>query len=144
MYVCVCVCVLCAIVYVFVVCKGLEAHFKMSFDTFIICGFRCVCVCVIVCVCLCVQVCVSREFSIIRERRHVTPCLSSAPSSTGYCERLWTSHALQCNTYLCDDCSQYGLQSNMLLPKYRSGNPLSSNFHDFLKQSHEKLFHLQQ
>ena len=30
---------------------------------------------------------VSREFSIVRERRHVTPCLSSAPSSTGYCER---------------------------------------------------------
>ena len=27
-----------------------------------------------------------REFSIVRERRHVTPCLSSAPSSTGYCE----------------------------------------------------------
>ena len=45
---------------------------------------------------------------------------------------------------LCDDSSQYGLRSHMLLPKYRSGNPLSSNFHDFLKQSHEKLFHLQQ
>ena len=28
----------------------------------------------------------NREFSIVRERRHVTPCLSSAPSSTGYCE----------------------------------------------------------
>ena len=27
------------------------------------------------------------EFSIVHERRHVTPCLSSAPSSTGYCER---------------------------------------------------------
>ena len=27
-----------------------------------------------------------REFLIVRERRHVTPCLSSAPSSTGYCE----------------------------------------------------------
>ena len=27
-----------------------------------------------------------REFSIVRERRHVTPCLSSAHSSTGYCE----------------------------------------------------------
>ena len=55
----------------------------------------------------------TREFPIVRERRHVTPCLSSAPSSTyrlivnnnnndtGYCERLWTYHALhvQCNTY---------------------------------------------
>ena len=29
----------------------------------------------------------NREFSIVRERRHVTPCLSPAPSSTGYCER---------------------------------------------------------
>ena len=28
-----------------------------------------------------------KEFSIVRERRHVTPCLSSAPSNTGYCER---------------------------------------------------------
>ena len=27
-----------------------------------------------------------RGVSIVRERRHVTPCLSSAPSSTGYCE----------------------------------------------------------
>ena len=97
-----------------------------------------------------------REFSIVRERRHVTPCLSSVPLSTyrlmaiiklnnnnnntGYCERLWTSQLMHYmytfaihTVYLCDDCSQYGLQSNMLLPKYRSGNPLSSNVHDFLK-----------
>ena len=36
------------------------------------------------------------------------------------------------------------LQSNMFLPKYRSGNPLSSNHHDFSKESNEKPFHLRQ
>ena len=35
--------------------------------------------------------CDNREFSIVRESRHVTPCLSSAPSSTGYCEPVCQS-----------------------------------------------------
>ena len=41
-----------------------------------------------------------KEFSIVRwlvneaERRHMTSCLSSAPSSTGYCQRR------HCNTHL--------------------------------------------
>ena len=66
-----------------------------------------------------------------------TPCseISFLICSIAHHANLICMHLCACAGMcrLCDDSSQYGLRSHMLLPKYRSGNPLSSNFHDFLK-----------
>ena len=57
--------------------------------------------------------CSNREFLIVRERRHVMPCLSSAPSSTGYCERHHQS---------VDDVKSVGLEFKICtLTSERSG-----------------------